>query len=241
MRQICSVFTFACKVLRTKEVDPPKFEEIVKVVIATFAVFTGVAIKDYITSNVLGDLHWVAFVALVSLLLRYIIGSGVHLTYTYARKEGTDAEPNSSSVFLLAKDFGFVVYFGFVAVQMAKAQDFGTFWLFAEYFLIAGLIWSVTDCVIRYFWCRYFWCRYFWRKRPRNNHEWPKRQFWLLWAALDAGQLLSTWAVLKFCAVEAHQAYVLAFLYAVFLLLDLKVMARTLQIRLAPEAPPEGA
>ena len=222
MRQISSVFTFACKVLCAKEVDPPKFEEIVKVVIATFAVFTGVAIKDYITSDVLGDLHWVAFVALVSLLLRYIIGSGVHLTYTYARKEGTDAEPNSSSVVLLAKDFGFVVYFGFVAVQMAKAKDFGTFWLSAEYFLIAGLIWSVTDCAIRYFWC----------KRPGNHHEWPRRQFWLLWAALDAGQLLLTWIVLKFFAVEAHQAYVLAFVYAGFLLLDLKVMARTLQVKL---------
>jgi hypothetical protein len=229
MSQISSVLSFAWKVLRARDVEAPKFEEIVKVVIATFAVFTGVAIKDYVTSNVLGDLHWVAFVALVSLLLRYIIGSGVHLTYTYARKDATPAEPNSGSVFLLAKDFGFVVYFGFVAVQMAKATDFAAFWLSAQYFLIAGLIWSVTDCAIRYFWSQL----------PGNENEWPRRQFWLLWAALDGVQLLLTWGIPKICPIEAYQAVALAIVYAIFLLLDLKVMARTLQVKL-PKEPSAG-
>jgi hypothetical protein len=222
MPQITDVFRFAGKILTAKAVDPPKFDEIVKVVIATFAVFTGVAIKDYVASNVLQDQDWYAFVALVALLLRYIIGSAVHLTYTYARKEATAAEPNSASVLLLAKDFGFVVLFGVIAVRMAEAKDFAAFWFFAKCFLGAGLVWSITDCIVRFVWC----------KLAGNDNEWPKRPFWLPWAVLDAAQLFLTWAIPQACPLEASQAVTLAVVYALFLLVDLKVMARTLQVGL---------
>lgn len=215
-----SVWHFTEKTVSETAAEGPNFEDIVKVVIATFAVFTGVAIKDYVTSTNLAPYHWFAFIALVALLLRYIIGSAVHLTYTYARKDADPKkEPNSASVLLLAKDFGFVVYFGVVAVQMSKAPNFEQFWFFAKCFLGAGFIWSISDCVIRYAWCL----------RAGHDREWPKRQFWLVWATLDAAQFGLTNRVPE--AFPEHQAIILAVIYAGFLLLDLKAIARIMQVK----------
>jgi len=227
MPQLNSIWTFTCNVLtQTRNLQSPRFEEGVKAVIATFAVFTGIALKDYVTSTIFGDLHWYAVIILGTLLLRYIIGSATHLTYTYAQKDAPADEPNSAAVILLIKDLGFLVVFGVIAVRMSKASDFPAFLEFARWFLAWGLIWSVTDALVRFVWC----------KVTRDDYEWPKRQFWLIWAVLDAAQLAVTWLVPNMFASVSEQATVLAVFYVLFLYLDLKAMARTMQVD--PVIPP---
>jgi hypothetical protein len=92
-----------CEYLCGNNDAPPDFENVVKVVLSTFAVFVGFTFNEYLRKITIGDFgHWQfwSFIALAALLLRYIIGSSVHLNYVYVQKIGAAPaqRPRSRSV-----------------------------------------------------------------------------------------------------------------------------------------------
>lgn len=218
--------------------EPPDFEQAVKVIIATFAVFTGFTItgylKDYVFSpfNVerypdwhgwVGDWHIWAFVALVALLLRYVIGSAVHLHHTYVTKVPVTinnvmwTRSRSISVGLLFMDLCFLVLFGVLAVFVTKAPDIETFMWRAIWFVAAGFAWSLTD-LLRSAWSWY---------RGRGM-----RFFWAMWLCLDGLQLAATfWLLTRHAWPDPARAEVLAVVYVLFLFADLLALVRAIQLR----------
>jgi hypothetical protein len=134
----------------------PKFDAALNVILATFAVFTGLALTTFLAPpnappidiGNLRDWHWWGIFALVALLLRYIIGSAIHLNYVYGGEE-----PRSISVFLLFKDLLFLVFFGVLAFYIIEAPDAPNFIRRAMLFVLAGFTWSIIDYFARRIWC----------------------------------------------------------------------------------------
>lgn len=141
----------------------PNFDDTIKVILATFTVFTGLTLTRFLTVvptatpsaspapldiGDLGNWRWWGFFALVALLLRYIIGSAIHLNHTYGGKE-----PRSFSVYFLFKDLMFLVFFGMLALYIMEASKPEDFARRAMLFVLAGFTWSIVDYLGRRFWC----------------------------------------------------------------------------------------
>jgi hypothetical protein len=218
---------------------PRDFEQIVKVVLATFAVFTGFVFSGYLKDDLkladfagwlgwivwFADWHFWAFVALMMLLLRYIMGSAVHLNFMYVpykKDDGSMAPSRSQSRLLLFKDLMFLVAFGVIAMSIANAanQQTGAIAAFmqrAMLFVAAGFTWSLLDALLRKIWSQ-------WRPTEAPGY------FWLVWATLDAAQFCVTWLVLAKVTNEFCAMTILAGAYTLFLLLDLMAIVRAVQV-----------
>jgi hypothetical protein len=136
-----------------KEAQSKKaFEDAVRVILTTFGVFTGVVIKSAIEKlhlpesssllaifQILTNFHVFICLATVALLLRFIIGSAVHLNLCYV------TEPRSKMPIMLFKDVAFLIVFGLIAVSMINANDVAGFAIRATWFIAAGILWSVVD------------------------------------------------------------------------------------------------
>lgn len=200
---------------------PPDFENVVKVVISTFAVFVGFTINSYLNKPEVEDFRswrfW-AFIALASLLLRYIIGSSVHLNHVYVKKVtvGTVERPRSRSIFLLFKDICFLVVFGMIAVHAAKASTFNDFVTGTLWFVGAGFLWSIVDLILRCGWSK------------SDPSEGPGH-FVGLWIALDVALFAIVMGVNYTMGHELTRAMVVAGVYLVFLFLDLLAIVRASQ------------
>jgi hypothetical protein len=163
------------------------FEDTVRTILTTFGVFTGFAIKSAIDGinfpaspswwaflNTLDDFHLFVCIATVALLLRFIIGSAVHLNLCYV------VEPRSKKPVMLFKDLAFLVVFGLCAVYMIKAGDVPTFAKRASLFILVGLIWSALDLLVR----------------ARQTEAGEKTLFSWYWIGIDVVQLGLIWLVL---------------------------------------------
>jgi hypothetical protein len=249
----------------------PDFEKTVGVVLATFTVFTGFttgkaveAVANHLafppgTSHltflpsfsrffeaVWSTEEFWALIALLSLLLRYLIGSAIHLNDTYVKRVGT---PNpappvlpprfqpSRSTFLLFKDLLFIVVFGIVILGIAKTIDpatpqgwvrppdfdFAGFTFGSEIFLLCGFVWAIVDIP-----CRLAAGR--WAGNDRDR-EWPGRHAYYLWPALDAAQFLITLWISSWSATTIWQVRWLAVAYVGFLFADIWGYIRGLRTR----------
>jgi len=218
--------------------SPPDFEQFVKAVLATFAVFAGFVFSSYFREDLVlaefkGWLGWVVWFgqwrfwglfALMALPLRYIMGSAVHLTFMYVpvKTDGQAARSRSESVVLLFKDLVFLVAFGVIAMSIANAAktDRGSIEVFMQRaMLFVAAEWSLLDAALRGLWAR---C-------------WPNEgpgYFWLIWSALDLAQFFATWLILAHMQMTnpLRGMVILAAVYAVFLLLDMAALVRTVQV-----------
>ena len=151
-----------------------RFERAVQVVSSTFTVFTGFALSQAITSafkitdiqnfadfQKLGDWHWGALIALIALLLRFIIGSTVHLNRTYVLPAptvppGDPVQGISQSVPMLLKDLAFLVLFGIAALLMtsgiARPDGLRELLIGGVVYLSLAIIWSAMDWLVRDLW-----------------------------------------------------------------------------------------
>jgi len=220
-------------------------EPAVKVILSTFAVFVGFTLTETVKSlstqslvdwnwqsvaSLFEDPHWWLLVALVALLLRFIVGSSVHLNHTYVKslKENAPANEKSSSVAMLFKDLAFLIIFGILAVFISRALTdpkalgqltesnlqslLSTFEFRCAVFLSVGLVWSAIDIV-----CRLIWGAIF-------DNEWAG---WhgRIWIIFDVLQLIYTvWIVPYFWMTGLAQAEALGIGYVVFLFIDLQLM-----------------
>jgi len=241
----------------------PDFEQIVKVVLATFAVFTGFVLSGYIKEKLVlpeltdwsswlswfGEWRLWAFFALMALLLRYIIGSAIHLNFMYVpvKRENQPPQARSQSVVFLFKDLVFLVIFGLIAMSVSAAVEpvssasttivasapkssanIDAFMQRAMLFVGAGFAWSLFDAGLRGLW----------------GLKWENEKpgyFWILWASLDLLLFVMTLAILRSGGTTLSKAVMVALLYLLFLFLDVKAAIRAVQLRVADEAAAAAA
>ena len=213
----------------------PDFEASLTALIATFAVLVGVSITDYLDPEktpIPPAYFWWIFIMMIALMLRYIVGSAIHLKYMYGNR--LPDLPRSRSACLFFKDGAFLVWFGALAVGMAHSwekaanpadrfahfpEGLDSFFRHAELFLTAGIAWSVTDCVIRYFYSM----------RAGRANEWPDNAPWSFWLIVDLMQLYLTFAVPQVVGSPLAAVRILAPIYVVLLYVDFEHSVRTLR------------
>jgi hypothetical protein len=203
------------------DVDRSKeaFDTAVRAIVTTFGVFTGFVIKAAIDAisfppsetwrdtldrlrELWNDPHLFLCLATVALLLRFIIGSAVHLNLCYV------VEPRSKMPVMLFKDVAFLIVFGLLAVFMVKAgKEVASFALRAAVFIAVGLLWSAVDAVVR--------C-------GRTAGE--KSLFSGKWMLIDVLQLAVIGLVIFGLGSEWWQAAVLAGGFAGALYLDMRLV-----------------
>jgi hypothetical protein len=207
--------------------DAPDFKLIVDRTIAVFAVYTGATlsfyVKDFLFSKEnLAAFHdvfaWASYwgswvvIALIALLLRYIVGSAVHLNRTYVPKEtlsinGTDIVVTktyrSKSLCWLFFDMLFLISFGVLAFFITTAASVEDFMMRAIYFMSGGLAWSVVAIILR----------------PEDRVIATK------WAGIDLTQIVLTGLLIYVQCAPFPTAMVLAGLYLFFLLADFYVLS----------------
>jgi hypothetical protein len=201
------------------EVSAKAFENAIRAILTAFGIFTGVAIKSVVDDikfsespswsailDPLSDPHLFIALAAIALLLRYIIGSAVHLNLCYV------VEPRSKSWWMLFKDLGFLIVFGLIAVFMIKAKNVGAFEVRAATFVAAGLLWSVLDWFIR---DKLAWC---------GPDIGEKSLFSGRWLWIDIFQLAVTFLVWFEGGNIWCQSLVLAITFSLALLLDMAVV-----------------
>jgi hypothetical protein len=128
------------------------FADPVRAVLAIFGVVVGVALEFFIRKPLEGEeknlpkglvrdvVYFSAFTALVSLALRFVIGSEIHLNHTYVA-HGT---PEDYLKFL--RDICFLVLFGALLVKVALSKDLREFTSWLIKFFLACIAWSLIEC-----------------------------------------------------------------------------------------------
>lgn len=208
--------------VRLKDHSKKAFEDTVRTILTTFGVFTGFAIKSAIDGinfpnsaswwaflDVVADFHLFVCIATVALLLRFIVGSAVHLNLCYA------VEPRSVMPVMLFKDLAFLIVFGLLAIFMIKANDPALkpynvigFATRASLFVAAGLLWSLVDALVR----------------AGQTSDGEKTLFSGRWIGIDLAQLAWIQIILYLTANSWSQSFWLAVGFVVALYLDMKVV-----------------
>jgi hypothetical protein len=218
----------------------PDFKQLVEKSLALFGVFTGVTLSFYIKDFLFGDNIPVGFLdfsifarvlisaSVIALLLRYIVGSAVHLNATYVAKVTTkienevlveSKEPKSRSMWWLFVDISFLVAFGLLAVVIIYSSDLDKFLWNSATFIGVGLAWSLIALI----------------GRPGD------RAVAARWTVIDGFQLAVTLGLYYYAATwsDFDKTRALAAIYGVCLFLDFWVVSRpppTLCV--TPLAPP---
>jgi hypothetical protein len=105
-----------------------------------FTVFTGATLSFYVNDLFSAKEAWRfwAVPAVIALMLRYIVGSAIHLNQTYATAK---TEPSCLCLFF---DIVCLVAFGFLALFIIKGpDDIDTLMWRSLYFVSAGFSWSL--------------------------------------------------------------------------------------------------
>jgi hypothetical protein len=199
------------------ELEVPDLVQAVNVVIQTFAAFVGISLTDFFddAKNRLGDdLRSWTFIALVALLLRYIVGSAVHLNRAYGTRKGQD-QPLLPSIPLFTKDLLFLVAFGYVAIQMTHSHKFVHFVQASAWFVGLGLLWSVTDRGFRWLFLRH------------RAGDAALNQLSFAWAGIDFSQLLVTGLLVYCSGTGVRTAVLLALVYVMIFFADMGFLLAT--------------
>lgn len=193
---------------------PLDFVQPVAVVLQTFAVLVGISLTDFFDeakNRLPEDLQPWAFVALMALLLRFIIGSAVHLTYAYGERtdqQGHKLGPRLPSICLFLKDLAFLIAFGYLAIKMSHSPNFVHFLEFSAWFVTTALLWCITDPVARG------------AVLKAKGLEVTLDYLWVRWAILDVGQLAAIGLVAWVIGRDVAGAVVLALSYVICLGFD---------------------
>ena len=221
---------------------PPDFKQIVDKTIAVFAVFTGATLTFFVRDFLLkarplpeGFLNFsfceraAIVAAVVSLLLRYIVGSAVHFYAAYVpktelvRAPAGPAQANNREAFIvqdrkgsystslawLLFDIAALVVFGILAVKIALSENMQELLWSALYFVAGGFIWSVFVALAR----------------KGKEGEVAKR-----WASIDGVQACLLAALMFFGASASYQAFGLAAVAVVCLCFDFAVQSRPAEV-----------
>lgn|SRR5262249_5058589 len=207
----------------------PDFKLIVDRALAVFAVYTGATLSFYVKDFLFSKTNFDAFsdypfgwatywgswvvIAVVALLLRYIVGSAVHLNRTYVPKETQTIENQvitsqkvyrSKSLGWLFFDMLFLIGLGVLAFFMTTAASVEDFMMRAIYFVAGGFLWSVVAAFLR----------------PLD------RPIALKWLAIDGTQIAFTLLLIYLHCAAFPTAVALAVFYLIFLFADFYVLSQ---------------
>ena len=206
----------------------PDFKQIVEKSLALFGVFTGVTLSFYIKDFLfavpdgfkefpLWSRELIAAAA-ITLLLRYIVGSAVHLNSTYVPKVTTTIKPNPDGSFGLVEvkevksaslgwlffDVLVLVLFGVFAVFIIYSINFNEFMYRSLLFILLGFLWSLIAVGLR----------------PKD------RAIAIRWLLIDGAQAAITFGLMKAQCDNLTKTIILALLYVFCLFLDFCVVSR---------------
>ncbi|HEY6350092.1 MAG TPA: hypothetical protein VI636_11855 [Candidatus Angelobacter sp.] len=136
--------------------DVLKFKETVDVVATTFSVVVGFALTCFLEKSpmvqrynqehpdksdkvVRGIFLFSSAMILISLALRFLIGSKIHLLLTYGSGHG--------NVFPFLKDLAFLIFFGVFLVKISWAKDSFQFMRGLTGFLVLVLLWGLITLI----------------------------------------------------------------------------------------------
>lgn len=206
----------------------PDFKLIVDRAVAVFAVYTGATLSFYVkdflfTKDNLHAFHGVrdwasywgswALVAVVALLLRYIIGSAVHLNRTYVPKETQHIKDNiievtktyqSTSLCWLFFDILFLIVFGILAFFITSSATIEQLMWRSIYFMAGGLIWAFVASACRK----------------------PDKVIATEWLVIDTAQIGLTFILICLNVAPIYKAVPLTLIYLVCLFADLYILAK---------------
>ncbi len=226
----------------------PDFKQIVEKTLAVFAVFTGATFTFYVNDFLLvrkplppGFGHFslidrvLVLAAVMSLLVRYITGSAVHLNAAYVPKTTQVVEPTADnpktfaireiksphdrSIGLLFFDIMLLVGFGILAVFITLASTMRELLIYSLMFVLGGFIWSLIAML-----------------RPVAERAIAKR-----WLLIDGAQAAITAGLICLSISDIRKAWVLAAVYVFCLFLDFAVLSRPSEAWQAPAKPPLAA
>jgi hypothetical protein len=190
-------------------------ERCIDVLIATFGALAGFALIRFLTLTpptplqLSDDFGWVT-AAMAAVLLRYMMGSAVHLNRTFVERAADDpANPGWVTLILLFKDLAFLVLFGVLAVKITQSTNIVEFIHRALRFVAWGFVWGVVDFGARWLLLR---------KRPANYHLETS------WLVLDGLQLVVTYWILV-SVPDSAKAIWLGLSFGAFLFCDVSVIA----------------
>jgi hypothetical protein len=194
----------------------------IEVLLATFGALAGFALVRFITTappNVPNplqsqpdELNWLIF-ALAALLLRYMLGSAVHLYRTYVpARDATTATPvlpDWWTIIFFFKDLFFLILFGVLAIKITQSVDVSEFVNRSAIFILWGLIWGLTDFGVRFI------------QAAVTNIPLNLANYWLEinWILMDAVQYILTLLIL-----QTGNYKILAIVFIIFLFLDVVVV-----------------
>jgi hypothetical protein len=222
----------------------PDFKLIVDRAVAVFAVYTGATLSFYVkdflfTKENLHNFHgiwdWASYwgswavIAVVALLLRYIIGSAVHLNRTYVPKETQKVQGNllvgvpkapllyqvnltilteknyqSTSLCWLFFDILFLIVFGILAFFITSSATLEQLMWRSIYFMAGGLVWSLVAAACR-------------------KHDKVIATEWIL---IDVAQIALTLGLISWSVAPIYKALPLTLIYLACLFADLYTLAK---------------
>ncbi len=194
----------------------------VEVLLQVFGALTGFALVRFITTPPLPittlpnpiqyseDLWWLV-AAFTALLLRYMLGSAIHLNREFGGESKENKNPGGVTLGLFIKDMIFLVGFGGVAVWVTLAKDVEDFIWASKIFVTLGIIWCVVDYLLRTIFCS-----------PRV-FPW-KHTLSIFWTAIDGAQLIFLWNIAAIVPDIMTTAQVLAIGFSIFLIFDVSLL-----------------
>jgi hypothetical protein len=197
-------------------------ERCIEVVLATFGALAGFALVRFMTTappNVPNplqsqpdELNWLIF-ALAALLLRYMLGSAVHLYRAYVplrdATSTTPVLPDWWTIVFFFKDLFFLVLFGLLAIKITQSVDVPEFINRSAIFILWGLIWGLIDFGVRCVQAAF------------TNIPMNLANYWLEinWIIMDAVQY-----ILALLILQTGNYKILTIIFIIFLFLDVVVM-----------------
>ena len=137
------------------EAKTPIIDGAIAAILLAFSVVVGVALERLLTTEARKIaardggkhrevLYWLVLIIGVTLSIRFLVGSYVHLHMTYS------AVPKLADFFCLLKDLVFLFAFGAFLVRMSLSDTSEEFLKWILIFSYADILWCVTELLVRF-------------------------------------------------------------------------------------------
>jgi hypothetical protein len=122
-------------------------------ILQVFGALSGFALVKFITTPLQKEppdpiLLWSLAIALAALILRFILGSAIHLNQRFVNKIGNRVR-DRKIICLFTKDCLFLLAFGLIAVGLTLCESVNPFIFWSMVFVGLGFLWGIVDWVFR--------------------------------------------------------------------------------------------
>jgi hypothetical protein len=202
-------------------------ERSVEITLLVFSTFSGFALVRFVTTNPSGTrfedslqssgtLWWLA-IALSALLLRFMLGSAIHLNQRFG-SGAVPGDPDPKVLVFFVKDLLFLVAFGLLSVKMTLTTNLHDFIYWSTAFVSLGFFWNVVDQIVRGA-----------IDRTPNDYDFEKS-----WLVIDFLQSILLLILLSVALDDGRKAFWFAAVCFVFFIWDAAVLVGKRMLPLMP-------